>query len=108
MKFIAAMGAGLLAVTGFAATATAADAQGRGWHDDRGWRGDRWDRGPGWDRGRGYDRGWRGDRWDRGPGWRGDRGYGYGYGYRAPRFRTVCRIERGYYGPVRQCYQVRR
>ena len=70
----------------------------RGRHGNRGWRGDR-----GW---RGGDRGYRGY----GGGYRGDHGYrGGGYGYRGPRgygrSRVVCRIERGYYGPVRRCFR---
>jgi hypothetical protein len=100
MKLIAFTAAGLLAAS--ALTPVPAEAQRRGWHDDRGWNGDR-----GW---RGGDRGWRGDRRWRGGDrrWRGDRrryGYGYGYGYR-PRQRVVCNMVRGYYGPVRRCFNV--
>ncbi len=100
MRIIAAIGAGLLATATFAAVP--AEAQSRygynGYDSGRGdgWRGDRGDRN--W---RG-DRGYRNDR-----GWRGDRGRRWHGGYRA-RYRTVCRMERGYYGPVRRCFQVRR
>ncbi|MBD8548401.1 hypothetical protein [Sphingomonas sp. CFBP 8760] len=92
MKIIALIGAALLATTGTFATAPA-DAQprhGYGYdrHDDRGWRGER--------------RGWRDDR-----GWRGDRGRGFNRGPRA-RSRVVCRVQRGYYGPVRRCFRVNR
>lgn len=88
MRIIATLGAGLLAMAGFAAIPAEAQRygwndRGHGWHGDRGWRGDRWNRG----------RGWRGDRWGRG---------------RAPRFRTVCNVRPSYWGPVRQCFQVRR
>ncbi|ONF97774.1 hypothetical protein [Sphingomonas jeddahensis] len=98
MKLIAFTAAGLLAAS--ALTPAPAEAQRRGWHDDRGWNGDR-----GW---RG-ERRWRGRddrRWDRGRGrhWRGD-GRRYGYRYR-PRQRVVCNIVRGYYGPVRRCFNV--
>ncbi|MDP1026008.1 hypothetical protein Q5H91_02185 [Sphingomonas sp. KR1UV-12] len=96
MKIIAAIGAGLLATATFAAAP--AEAQGRWGYNDY-HRGDGW-RGDGW---RGDRRDWRGDR----RGWRGDRGRRWHGGYRA-RYRTVCRIERGYYGPVRRCFQVRR
>ncbi len=96
MKIVAMIGAALLA-TGTVATAPA-EAQPRhgygydrhdrgGWRDDRGWRG---------------DRGWRDDR-----GWRGDRGRRWNGGYRA-RGRVVCRVQRGYYGPVRRCFRVYR
>ncbi|SFO16590.1 hypothetical protein [Sphingomonas sp. OK281] len=106
MKIIALFAAGALA-TGTLFAAAPADAQRYGWDGPRG--------GPGWHGPRGGDRGWHdGRRWD-GPrrGYRGyDDGYrgGYrgGYGYRGPRgygrSRVVCRIERGYYGPVRRCF----
>lgn len=94
MKIIAMLGAGLLAVgtLGAAAVPTAADAQRHGWNDRHG----------------GYR--------DHGRGWRGDRGYrdyrgGYrqrGYGYRGGgyrRGRVVCRVHRGYRGPVRTCFR---
>ena len=100
MKIIAAIGAGLLATATFAAVP--AEAQGRygynagyGYGHGDGWRGDRRD----W---RDHRRGYRNDR-----GWRGDRGRRWHGGYRA-RYRTVCRVERSYYGPVRRCFQVRR
>ncbi|QNE30954.1 hypothetical protein F1C10_02595 [Sphingomonas sp. NBWT7] len=91
MKLIALTAAGLLAAS--ALTPVPADAQRRGWHDDRDWRGDR-----GW---RGDRRHWRGDRRH----WRGSRGHRYRY---RPRQRVVCRVVRGYYGPVRRCFTVRR
>lgn len=92
MKITALLGAGALAIATLAGTVapSAADAQRHGWHDRhdgyrdghrRGWRGDR-----GYRRGYGYRGG--------GRGWRGD-------GYR--RGRVVCRVHRGYYGPVRNC-----
>lgn len=99
MKIIAAFAAGLLAVSGLAATPADArprygyDGYGRGWQGDRGWHG---------------DRGWRGDRWDRGRGWRGDRGRSWRGDYRRGGYRTVCDVRPGYYGPVRQCFRVRR
>lgn len=71
----------------------------------------------GYDRGhhRGYDRGWnRGpDRrhfrgYDRGRHYGYDRGRRYGYGRGYGRGRTVCRVQRGYYGPVRRCFRVYR
>ena len=68
----------------------------------------------GYDRGdhRGYDRRWnRGPdrRWDRGRHRSYDRGRGYGYGRGGyGRGRTVCRVQRGYYGPVRRCFRVYR
>ena len=38
------------------------------------------------------------------------RGYGYGYGrgYGHRRGHLVCRVRRGYYGPVRHCFRVSR
>lgn len=103
MKLFAFTAAGLLAAS--ALTPAPAEAQRRGWHDDRGWNGDRGWRGDrrGW-RGR-DDRGWRRG-WNRGPNrhWRSN-GRRYGYGYR-PRQRVVCNMVRGYYGPVRRCFNV--
>jgi hypothetical protein len=114
MKIIALFAAGALAA-GTLISASPADAQRHGWDGPRGDQRD----GRGWDGPRGGGgRGWHdGRRWD-GPrhGYRGDRGYrGYGggyrgdYGYRGPRgygrSRVVCRIERGYYGPVRRCFR---
>ncbi|VVS95836.1 conserved exported hypothetical protein [Sphingomonas sp. EC-HK361] len=94
MKILALTAAGLLSA--MALTPIQADAQPRhGWHGDRGWHGSHGWRGHrGWDRGRHY--GWRGGRYYRG---------GYG-GYYRPRGRVVCRIHRGYYGPVRRCSRV--
>ena len=112
MKIIAMFAAGALAA-GTLFAAAPADAQhygwdgprdGGGWHGDRGWHGNRgWHGDRGW---RGRDHGYRGYR----GGYRGDYGYrGGGYGYRGPRgygrSRVVCRIERGYYGPVRRCFR---
>lgn len=102
MKLIAMFSAAALAA-GTLMTPASAEAQRHGY--ERGY-----ERGP--DRGhhRGYDRGFnRGpDRhWDRGRHYGYGRGYGYGrsgYG----RARTVCRIQRGYYGPVRRCFRVYR
>ncbi|WP_380780728.1 hypothetical protein [Sphingomonas sp. R86520] len=102
MKIIAMFAAGALAAgTSFAAAP--ADAQRPGWdgqrgggaYGHRGWNGPR--------------HGYRGDHGDRGyRGYRGGYGGG-GYGYRGPRgygrSRVVCRIERGYYGPVRRCFR---
>lgn len=101
MKLVALFGAVALA-TGTLVAAAPAEAQRHGY--DRG----------GYDRGhhRGYDRGWnRG--YHRGPArhYRGyDRGrrYGYGYGRGYGRSRVVCRVQRGYYGPVRRCFRVYR
>ena len=109
MKIIAMFAAGALAAGTLFASAPA-DAQRHGWDGPRGhneWRGPRGDRG--WHGRRGWDdrRGWDGPR----RGYGGYRG-GYrdgGYGYRGPRgygrSRVVCRIERGYYGPVRRCFR---
>ncbi|MEG3173810.1 hypothetical protein U1708_16490 [Sphingomonas sp. ZB1N12] len=103
MKIIAMFAAGALAA-GTVFAAAPADAQRHGWDGPRG--------GPGWHGPHG-NRGWHGRRgWD-GPrhGYRGYRGgyRGGGYGYRGPRgygrTRVVCRIERGYYGPVRRCFR---
>jgi hypothetical protein len=115
MKIIALFAAGALAA-GTLISASPADAQRHGWDGPRGGpRGDQRD-GRGWDGPRGGGgRGWHdGRRWD-GPrhGYRGYRGYSGGYrgdyGYRGPRgygrSRVVCRIERGYYGPVRRCFR---
>ena len=85
MKILALAAAGLLSA--MAMTPFQADAQPRhGWHGDRGHHG-------GWNRGRNWNRG------------------NYYAGYRGryrPRSRVVCRIHRGYYGPVRRCARVRR
>ena len=112
MKIIAMFAVGALAAGTLFASAPA-DAQRHGWdgprrggdwHGDRGWHGNRgWHGDRGW---RGRDRGYRGYA----GGYRGDYGYrGGGYGYRGPRgygrSRVVCRIERGYYGPVRRCFR---
>ena len=109
MKIIAMFAAGALAA-GTLFAAAPADAQRYGWDGPRGhhdWHGPRGDRG--WHGRRGWDdrRGWNGPR----RGYGGYRG-GYresGYGYRGPRgygrSRVVCRIERGYYGPVRRCFR---
>jgi hypothetical protein len=99
MKIIAMLGAATLAIG--AIGATPADAQRYGWDGHRG--------GPGWNGG-GYrgGHGYRGDRGYRGyrGGYRhrGYRGYRGGYG----RTRVVCRVQRGYYGPVRRCFRVHR
>ena len=100
MKIVAMFAAGALAA-GTLFAAVPADAQRHGWDGHRGnggWHG---------------NRGWNGPRHS----YRGDRGYrgyrgsyrGGGYGYRGPRgygrSRVVCRIERGYYGPVRRCFR---
>jgi hypothetical protein len=85
MKIIAMFAAGALA-TGTLFAAAPADAQRYGWDGRRGWNGPR----------RGYG-GYRGGYRDSGYGYRGPRGYG--------RSRVVCRIERGYYGPVRRCFR---
>lgn len=108
MKLIALFGAAALAA-GTVVTATPAEAQRGGWHHggpDGGPGGDR-GRGHGWGRG-GHD--WnRGRGWDRGPRWRGNYGYGRpGYGYGYGRSRVVCRLQPGYYGPVRRCFRVQR
>ena len=109
MKIIAMFAAGALA-TGTLFAAAPADAQRYGWdgprdhHDwhgprgDRGWHGRRgWDDRRGWDGPRRGYGGYRGGYRDSGYGYRGPRGYG--------RSRVVCRIERGYYGPVRRCFR---
>jgi hypothetical protein len=98
MKIIAMLGAAALAMG--ALGATPAEAQRGGWDGHRG--------GHGWNGGGGYrgDRGYRGYRG--GYGNRGYRGYRGGYGYRGGgygRSRVVCRLQRGYYGPVRRCFR---
>ncbi len=108
MKLIALFSAVALAA-GTLMTAAPAEAQRYGY--DRGG----YDRG-GYDRGgydRGYDRGrdrrhFRGG--DRGRHYGYDRGrrYGYGNGRGYGRSRVVCRVQRGYYGPVRRCFRVYR
>jgi hypothetical protein len=101
MKIITLFAAGALAA-GTLFSAAPADAQRYGWDGPRGgggggWHGDRRWNGP--------RHGYRDDRRYRG--YRG--GYRGGYGYRGPRgygrSRVVCRIERGYYGPVRRCFR---
>ena len=106
MKIMTLFAAGALAA-GTLFSAAPADAQRHGWDGPRG-RGD-WHRGGEWH----GDRGWNGPR----HGYRGDRGYrgyrgeyrGGAYGYRGPRgygrSRVVCRVQRGYYGPVRRCFR---
>ena len=103
MKIIAMFAAGALAA-GTLFSATPADAQRHGWGGPRG--------GPAWHGPRGGHRGWHGDRRWNGPrhAYRGyGGGYRGGYGYRGPRgygrSRVVCRIQRGYYGPVRRCFR---
>ncbi|MCK8455778.1 MULTISPECIES: hypothetical protein [Sphingomonas] len=103
MKIIAMFAAGALAA-GTLISPTPADAQRHGWDGPRG--------GPGWHGPRGGHRGWHGDRRWNGPrhAYRGySGGYRGGYGYRGPRgygrSRVVCRIQRGYYGPVRRCFR---
>ena len=97
MKIIAMFAAGALA-TGTLFAAAPADAQRYGWDGPRGhhdWHGPRGDRG--WDGPRRGYGGYRGGYRDSGYGYRGPRGYG--------RSRVLCRIERGYYGPVRRCFR---
>jgi hypothetical protein len=110
MKLIAFFSAVALAA-GTIVTAAPAEAQRYGY--DRGHdRGDHRGYDRGYNRGgpRGYDRGWH-----RGPDRRGFRGgynrgrhYGYGNGRGYGRSRVVCRVQRGYYGPVRRCFRVYR
>ena len=84
MKLIALLSAGALAVGSLVATAAPAEAQRYGY--DGGYRHHRGDYRPDHHRGRyGYDR---------------QRGYG--------RTRVVCRVHRGYRGPVRSCFRVHR
>ena len=93
MKLIALIGAGALAA-GTMVAAAPADAQhygyghehGRSHHRDGGRYHDR----RGYGTGRVYHR----------------RGYGYGQRYR--RGRLVCRVHRGYHGPVRRCFRLYR
>jgi len=90
MKLIALLGAGALAAT--MVSAAPADAQRYGYRHDHGSYGHR-----------------DGFRGDYRPGYH--RGYGprYGYGHRGyGRGRVVCRVHRGYYGPVRRCFRVYR
>lgn len=94
MKLIALLSAGALAA-GTMMAAAPADAQRYGY--DRGY-GHHHDR----DYDRGYDRhhhDWRRHDWRRGY-------YRGGYGYH--RGRVVCRVHRGYYGPVRRCFRIYR
>jgi len=106
MKILALFAAGALAV-GTLVTPAPADAQRHGWdgprgghgHGGRGWHGPR-------HRYDGYRGGYRGYR----GGYQGPRGrYRRHYGYGGPRgygrSRVVCRIQRGYYGPVRRCFR---
>jgi hypothetical protein len=86
MKLIALLGAGALAA-GTLVAAAPADAQHYGY--------------------RGHHRYYGGDHW------RGGYGHRVGYGWRGRRWhggygRTVCRVHRGYYGPVRRCFRVYR
>lgn len=103
MKLVALFSAVALA-TGTLVAATPAEAQRHGYER-------------GYDRGhhRGYDRGWnRGpDRrvhrgYNRGRHYGYDRGRRYGYGRGYGRSRVVCRVQRGYYDPVRRCFRVYR
>lgn len=100
MKIIAMLGAGALAIGAFGAVP--ADAQRYGYDGYRG-GGHGW-HGGGYRGNHGYRGGYRGGYRDR-----GYRGYRGGYGYRGPRGygrnRVVCRIQRGYYGPVRRCFR---
>ena len=101
MKITAFFAAGALAAATLVSAAPA-DAQRYGWDGPRGggyghgggrWHGPRYGyRGHGGGY-RGYRGGYRGG----GYGYRGHRGYG--------RSRVVCRIDRGYYGPVRHCFR---
>lgn len=104
MKLIALFGAGALAA-GTMVAAAPADAQRYGYGRDHGRYESRDHYRPGYrefDRdgyghggGYGYRGGYRG-------GYGFHRGYGYGHG------RLVCRIHRGYYGPVRRCFRIYR
>ncbi|TPG12112.1 hypothetical protein [Sphingomonas oligophenolica] len=96
MKITAILGAGALAIGSLVVTAAPAAAQRHGdgnydrGHHDR----DNYNRGHN-DRGHHY----------------GQRNHrrGYAYGYRSNvRSRVVCRVQRGYYGPVRRCYRIYR
>lgn len=101
MKLIAMLGAGALAIGAIAATPATAQrwdghrgqgydhGGGGGWHGRDHYRG-------GYRGGGGYYRG--------GYGYRGG-GYGYRGGYRGGYGRVVCRMHRGYYGPVRTCFR---
>lgn len=113
----------IVAVGALAASAVAAVPADAQRHDDRGYDrgdyGDRYDRGDRYEGGRDDGRGYEQRRYGYGHGYRAggygyrDRGYGYGYrgGYRGDyrrghgHSRVVCRIERGYYGPVRTCFR---
>ena len=87
MKLVTLLSAGALAAGTLVAAATPAEAQRWGYGQDRGWHGGHhyrpYRRGPVY----GY-------------GTRPYRGYG--------RSRVVCRVHRGYYGPVRRCLRVYR
>lgn len=90
MKLIALLSAGALA----AGTMAAMPADAQRYHD-----------------GYGYHHGYDGYRhgYDRGGYGRGYYGHGYRHGYYGPGYgyrhhRVICRIHRGYYGPVRRCF----
>ncbi|MDQ2892614.1 MAG: hypothetical protein M3R64_05940 [Pseudomonadota bacterium] len=118
MNITAMLGAGALAIGSLVFTAAPAEAQR---HDQRGHDRGHQDRDQrhGQDR---YDRGHQNRdqhygqrRYDRGHYNRGghygqrDHRRGYAYRYRSHvRSRVVCRVQRGYYGPVRRCYRVYR
>lgn len=88
MKLVTLLSAGALAAGTLVAGAAPAEAQRWGYGQHRGWHG-------------GY-RHYRPYR----------RGPAYGYGYRPyrgyARSRVVCRVHRGYYGPVRRCFRAYR
>ncbi len=94
MKIIAMLGAAALAVGAIGAAPADAQRHGYDGHRGGGWHGGGYRR----------DRGWRGHRG--GYGYRGNYGYRGHRGY--GRSRVVCRIQRGYYGPVRRCFRVGR
>ena len=114
MKLTVLLGAGALAAGTIAAIPAEAQRYGDrdGYHQDwrgRSYRGDNGYR-PGYDRGyrgaygyRGDYRGYRDRRGYRGGDRHRSRGYdGRGY-YGRPR--VVCRLQPGYYGPVRRCFR---
>ena len=94
MKIIAMLGAAALAVGAIGAAPADAQRHGYDGHRGGGWHGGGYRR----------DRGWRGHRG--GYGYRGNYGYRGHRGY--GRSRVVCRVQRGYYGPVRRCFRVGR
>lgn len=104
MKLIALFGAGALAA-GTMVAAAPADAQRYGYGHDYGRHDGRDHYRPGYREFERYGYGHGGGYGHRG-GHRGGygfhRGYGYGHG------RLVCRIHRGYYGPVRRCFRIYR